>query len=57
MCLHPFQFYQVSRGVPYQGCYDMVTTQGQRDWAYRLLADHSRMITVALADGAFPDNK
>lgn len=48
--------HRVSRGVPYQGCYDMVTVQGQRDWAYRLLADHSRMITVALADGAFPDN-
>ncbi|XP_059353171.1 alanine--tRNA ligase, mitochondrial-like isoform X2 [Daphnia carinata] len=48
--------HRISRGVPYQGCYDMVTVQGQRDWAYRLLADHSRMITVALADGAFPDN-
>ncbi|KAI9551853.1 hypothetical protein GHT06_022189 [Daphnia sinensis] len=48
--------HRISGGVPYQGCYDMVTVQGQRDWAYRLLADHSRMITVALADGAFPDN-
>lgn len=59
----PFFFYiyilfrQISGGVPYQGCYDMQSAQGQRDWAYRLLADHSRMITVALADGAFPDNK
>jgi alanyl-tRNA synthetase len=53
----PLKFYQISGGVPYQGCYDMQSGQGQRDWAYRLLADHSRMITVALADGAFPDNK
>ncbi len=48
---------QVAGGDPYQSSYDMLTAQGQRDWAYRLLADHSRMITVALADGAFPENK
>ena len=35
----------------------MDSVEGQRDCAYRILADHSRMITVALADGAFPDNK
>ena len=35
----------------------METARGQRDYAYRLLADHARMITIALADGAFPENK
>ena len=27
------------------------------DTSYRVLADHARMITVALADGMFPDQK
>lgn len=41
---------------PYEGKY------GERDWnqldtSYRILADHSRMITVALADGMIPDEK
>ncbi|KAJ8895228.1 hypothetical protein PR048_000553 [Dryococelus australis] len=30
---------------------------GNLDWAYRVLADHSRMVTVALSDGMFPDQK
>ena len=48
---------QIAGGEEYRSDYRMETIQGQRDCAYRLLADHSRMITVALADGAFPDNK
>lgn len=29
----------------------------KRDTSYRILADHSRMIAVSLADGIFPDQK
>lgn len=29
----------------------------KRDTSYRVIADHSRMIAVALADGMFPDQK
>ena len=48
---------QISGGDPYSNDYSLETQRGQRDWAYRLLADHARMITIALADGAFPENK
>jgi alanyl-tRNA synthetase len=27
------------------------------DTGYRILADHARMVAVALADGMFPDQK
>lgn len=29
----------------------------ERDTAYRILADHSRMVAIALADGMFPEQK
>lgn len=30
---------------------------GGLDTAHRILADHARMITVAIADGIFPDER
>jgi alanyl-tRNA synthetase len=40
---------------PYQGKVGAEDVDGV-DMAYRVLADHARTITVALADGGFPDN-
>lgn len=30
--------------------------KGQLDMAYRVLADHARTLTIAMADGGRPDN-
>uniref|UniRef100_A0A2M4BC94 Alanine--tRNA ligase n=1 Tax=Anopheles marajoara TaxID=58244 RepID=A0A2M4BC94_9DIPT len=40
---------------PYGGRVGAEDTDGV-DMAYRVLADHARTITIALADGGFPDN-
>jgi alanyl-tRNA synthetase len=40
---------------PYSG--DFFGEQRKRDTSYRILADHSRMIAIALADGMFPEQK
>lgn len=40
----------------YQGRFNDADKNGV-DTAYRILADHSRMVTVALADGMLPDQK
>lgn len=32
-------------------------TNAKRDTSYRILADHSRMIAISLADGMFPEHK
>uniref|UniRef100_A0A1B6D1Y3 Alanine--tRNA ligase n=2 Tax=Clastoptera arizonana TaxID=38151 RepID=A0A1B6D1Y3_9HEMI len=40
---------------PYQGNFGNTDVEGI-DTAYRILADHSRMLTIALADNMFPDN-
>lgn len=39
----------------YQGKVGAEDTDGI-DMAYRVLADHARTITIALADGGMPDN-
>lgn len=46
----------MSKAVPYGGKFGAEDTSGL-DTAYRMLADHSRMITVAIADNMFPDHK
>lgn len=48
--------HKIAGGDAYGSIYDTDCAEFQRDCAYRILADHSRMITVALADGAFPDS-
>jgi alanyl-tRNA synthetase len=40
----------------YQGLFEDEDAMGY-DTGYRTLADHARMVTVALADGMFPDQK
>jgi alanyl-tRNA synthetase len=40
---------------PYQGKIGTEDINGI-DMAYRVLADHARTITIALADGGIPDN-
>lgn len=39
----------------YSGAFDGAALE--RDTAYRMLADHSRMIAVSLSDGMFPEQK
>ncbi|XP_066263054.1 alanine--tRNA ligase, cytoplasmic [Euwallacea similis] len=41
--------------LPYQGKVGEADTEGV-DMAYRVLADHARTLTIALADGGNPDN-
>ncbi|KAG8182208.1 hypothetical protein JTE90_000062, partial [Oedothorax gibbosus] len=43
------------KAKPYQGLTGAADKDGV-DTAYRILADHSRMFSVAIADGLFPDN-
>jgi alanyl-tRNA synthetase len=39
----------------YSGSFD--GEKGKIDTAYRIIADHSRMVAVSLADGMFPEQK
>lgn len=41
----------------YQDIYDTNDNAYELVTAYRILADHSRMITTCIADGMFPDQK
>ena len=45
-----------SKAPKYEGKFGSDDNKGL-DTAYRVLADHSRMVTVALADGVLPDQK
>jgi alanyl-tRNA synthetase len=45
----------ISRKPAYTGMFKGVNTK--RDRSYRIMADHSRMIAVSLADGMFPELK
>lgn len=46
---------QATNSQPYQGRVGKDDADGV-DMAYRVLADHARTLTVALADGGRPDN-
>lgn len=46
----------MSKAAPYGGKFGAEDKSGL-DSAYRILADHSRMITVAISDNMFPDHK
>ncbi|XP_058124882.1 alanine--tRNA ligase, mitochondrial [Anopheles ziemanni] len=45
---------KASKKNPYSGCFTSNESNYELDTAYRILADHSRMITACLADGMFP---
>ncbi|XP_050073687.1 alanine--tRNA ligase, mitochondrial [Anopheles maculipalpis] len=45
---------QVTKLEPYRGSFLSTDTHYELDTAYRIMADHSRMITACLADGMFP---
>lgn len=56
MCISSFLFdKQATNSQPYQGRVGKDDVDGV-DMAYRVLADHARTLTVALADGGRPDN-
>ena len=47
--------FQISKSTPYKGSFSQHDPSYELDTAYRILADHSRMITACLADGMFPN--
>lgn len=47
--------HRVAGSPAYAGSFEGANCE--RDTAYRILADHSRMIAVSLADGIFPERK
>jgi len=47
--------WQMTGMRPYSGLVGAEDTDGV-DMAYRVVADHSRTLTIALADGGRPDN-
>lgn len=48
-------FWQLTGIRPYSGRVGAEDADGV-DMAYRVIADHSRTLTIALADGGRPDN-
>uniref|UniRef100_A0A1A9VIR7 alanine--tRNA ligase n=1 Tax=Glossina austeni TaxID=7395 RepID=A0A1A9VIR7_GLOAU len=44
-----------SKVPPYGGLFPSSTWAADLDTAYRILADHARMVTICLADGMLPD--
>lgn len=51
------QIAKVSGRPSYRDVYDSADAVCELATAYRMLADHSRMITACIADGMFPDQK
>lgn len=54
--LNKISYLQLSGAPPYGGKFGKQDQIGM-DTAYRIISDHIRMITVALADGMFPAHK
>jgi alanyl-tRNA synthetase len=50
-----WNFEQATNSPPYQGRVGKEDVD-RVDMAYRVLADHARTLTIALADGGRPDN-
>lgn len=51
-----FERVQKATGAPgYAGSFSGANCE--KDTAYRIIADHSRMVAVSLADGMFPEQK
>uniref|UniRef100_A0A182NJT8 Alanine--tRNA ligase n=1 Tax=Anopheles dirus TaxID=7168 RepID=A0A182NJT8_9DIPT len=48
------RIHQATKRDPYRGSFTSSDTHYELDTAYRIMADHSRMITACLADGMFP---
>lgn len=51
------QMTKATGGPRYSGSFNIKDSQYNQDTAYRILADHSRMVAVALSDGMFPEQK
>lgn len=47
----------MSKAPEYMGDFPSASNAATLDTAYRILADHARMVTVCLADGMLPDQK
>lgn len=50
-------FFKESKIESYSGAFNPKDHSYELDTAYRIISDHSRMITACLADGMFPDQK
>lgn len=55
--IHNFFVFQKTKCNPYNRSYDKSSSSYELDTAYRVLGDHTRMITACLADKMFPDQK
>jgi alanyl-tRNA synthetase len=52
---YTLEYFQGTNAPPYAGRVGAEDVDG-KDMAYRVLADHARTLTIALADGGRPDN-
>lgn len=43
--------------TPYSGIYNTMDSRYALDYAYRVLADHTRMCSVCIADGMYPQTR
>lgn len=43
--------------TPYSGTFDKTNSNYELDYAYRVVADHTRMCSVCIADGLYPQTR
>lgn len=48
---------QEAKITPYSGTYNANDAKYELDYAYRVIADHTRMCAVCIADGMYPQTK